>query len=224
MKTKILKALKTKVAPLGFNLAERQSIAETIEDNLNLNEGATDEEINAAIEANISAVLPFLQTAQTVSSRVINDYKEKNPVKPTEPATPPTNGGSSSETQPTQNDEPAWAKALRESNEAVLQRLNEASEQAKSEAYHSQLAVRLKGVAPTFYLREAKKLKFDNDENFEAYIEDVLADWTTFNQDNADKSLQGSATPANGGVTKTDAESIGAMISSGTAAIVESQK
>lgn len=222
MKTKILKALKPKVASLGFNPTERQSIADSIDGNLNLEDDATDEEIDAAINGAITAALPYLQMAQASSTRVINDYKEKNPIKPTDPTTPPANGGNGSETPP-QEDEPAWAKAIRESNEAILARLNRADEADRSQAYQKQLADRLKDVDPIFYTREAKKQKFENDEAFETYVEEVVADWTAFNQGKANESLRGSATPAAGGVSKTEADGIGAMISSGTKAIIESQ-
>ena len=72
----VFQSLKPRVKALGFNKNELKGVAAKIANNLNLEEDATEEDVNAAIEEAIDAAMPFLEFTQKVSSRVINDYKK----------------------------------------------------------------------------------------------------------------------------------------------------
>ena len=67
----VLEALKPKVKAFGFNKKELKGIAAKIADNLTSAEDASIEDLNAEIATQIEAAIPFLQFAQSQSSRVI---------------------------------------------------------------------------------------------------------------------------------------------------------
>lgn len=70
-KQKVLEALKPKAKAFGFNTKELEGIAESISNNLKLEENASDEDVNAAIDNAINAVLPVFTQAQSMANRVI---------------------------------------------------------------------------------------------------------------------------------------------------------
>lgn len=53
-------------------------IAARIADNLTSTDDASDEDVNAEIEAAIDAVLPYLQVSQSFANRVIEENRKKN--------------------------------------------------------------------------------------------------------------------------------------------------
>ena len=75
-KTKqVLSILKPKCKALGFNSSELEGIAADIADNLELDEEASEEDINEKISAEVDSVVPYLKIAQKASNRVIQNYK-----------------------------------------------------------------------------------------------------------------------------------------------------
>lgn len=76
-KSKVLEALKPKVKAFGFNTKELEGIAENISNNLALEENASDEDVNAAIDNAINAVLPVFTQAQSMANRVIEKTKKE---------------------------------------------------------------------------------------------------------------------------------------------------
>ena len=68
--SRVIVKLKPKVASLGFSRLEVEGAASRIASNLA--EDASDEDIDAAIDA----VLPYLELAQTSANRIINKAKD----------------------------------------------------------------------------------------------------------------------------------------------------
>ncbi len=66
----VIVKLKPKVASLGFNRMEIEGVASRIANNLG--DDATEEDIDAEIDA----VMPYLELAQTSASRIINKSKD----------------------------------------------------------------------------------------------------------------------------------------------------
>ena len=77
-KQQVLLKLKLKVKAFGFNKKEVMGIAARIADNLTSTDDASDEDVNAEIEAAIDAVLPYLQVSQSFANRVIEENRKKN--------------------------------------------------------------------------------------------------------------------------------------------------
>ena len=76
-KQQVLLKLKPKVKAFGFNKKEVMGIAARIADNLTSTDDASDEDVNAEIEAAIDAVLPYLQVSQSFANRVIEEKPQK---------------------------------------------------------------------------------------------------------------------------------------------------
>ena len=55
--------MKTKTKALGFNRKELEGLALKIDKNLELEEDASDEDVDAAIETAVEAALPFLEVS-----------------------------------------------------------------------------------------------------------------------------------------------------------------
>ena len=219
MKTKILNILKPKIASLGFSKEEREDVVTHIVSNLSVAEDASDEEINAAITTSVDAVIPMLRLSQSVSSRIVNDYKTKAGKKPTPSGG--NEGGSGG--QENKGDEmPDWFKKYSDKQDA---RFAELEQKNRDKSYSEQLAERLKDVNTSFYGLAAKGRSFSNDEEFEAFIVEVETSWNEFNQGVANDSLSGGFKPkGSSGESKSDVESFAKIINDGTSAIVEQQK
>ena len=68
--------LKPKASSLGFNKEELESVAETLANNLNLDESISDEEAKEAVTKSVDAYLPLLQISQKNANRIITKSKE----------------------------------------------------------------------------------------------------------------------------------------------------
>lgn len=77
-KTKlVLELLKTKAASLGFNKDELEGAAKTIASNLGVDDDATDEALNAAVEKAVAVYMPILELSQKNANRIITKNKEE---------------------------------------------------------------------------------------------------------------------------------------------------
>ncbi len=189
MKSKITAYLKPKIASLGFNAQEVEGIVDNLANNLNVKEGATDEEVNAAVQANCDAVIPILQTAQKVSSRVISKYKEDNPIAETpKPADPPKKA-----------DMPEWFAEYKAEQDQKYETQNKKYEELlksqKNKSYTERLATELKEVSPSFYNLMASGKTFENDEEFTAFVDSVKTNYGTFVEEQKKIALGDSYVP-----------------------------
>ena len=71
--------LKLKAKALGFNAKELKGIAAKIADNLKSAEDASEEDVNAEIDEQIEAVLPYLTFGQSQANRLLDEWKKKHP-------------------------------------------------------------------------------------------------------------------------------------------------
>lgn len=70
--------LKPKVKALGFSKEELQSVAADLADNLDLEDDASDDDVNAEIEKAVDSAVPFLKISQKAASRAIENYKSSH--------------------------------------------------------------------------------------------------------------------------------------------------
>ena len=117
----VLLALKPKVKAFGFNKNELKGVAAKIANNLTLEEDASEEDINEAIDNAIDAVLPYLEMGQKQANRVINDYKKKTVVVDDDDNDDDDDESSSKKaaTAKKEEDVPAWAQAMMKTMEAL---------------------------------------------------------------------------------------------------------
>lgn len=77
-KTKlVLEMLKTKASSLGFSKEELEGAATTIASNLGVDDDASEEVMNAAVEKAVTAYLPLLEMSQKNANRIIQKQKEE---------------------------------------------------------------------------------------------------------------------------------------------------
>ena len=75
---KVLSVLRTKAKQLGLNYKELKGVAAKIADNLELEENASDEDVNSAIEDAVDEAMTFLSVSQSAAQRAIANYKAKH--------------------------------------------------------------------------------------------------------------------------------------------------
>ena len=190
----VLQALKPRVKALGFNKNELKGVAAKIANNLNLEDEATEDDINAAVEDAIDAVMPFLEFTQKVSSRVINDYK-KTAGKPVEDEEDEDDAETSQpkkqKQQPKKDEAPEWAQMLVKKVEELQGELSNVKAEKQTASRKDKLNALLKdaGSYGTRTMKNFTKMKFDSDEEFEDFLEDVQADLEAYNQEQANKGL-----------------------------------
>lgn len=197
----VMSMLKPKVKAFGFNQKELKSIAAKIANNLKSEEDASDEDVNAEIEAAIEAVLPILEFGQSYANRVINDSK-KNEEKDDDddPSITPTNKTLRNKERDSDN-VPSWAKALIESNNALKVELASIKGEKVADTRKAKLETLLKGtdVFGSRIIKSFAKMKFENDDEFDEFYSEVEADLKTFNQERANAGLGKLGIPTNGG-------------------------
>lgn len=184
---KILKMLKPKVVSLGFNEKELESAVKGI---LKLNpnlekEDTTDEAINAILDA----VIPILGVGQQNATRVINEFKKKQN-NPNPPKDEPEDEDEGSENQNKNKNNDKLEKKL----DLIMGELAS----LKGEKTRNTRKIQLEQVVKDAGKYGQKILKefeertyktFENDEEFEAYLESTKQDVLDYLQEENDKGL-----------------------------------
>lgn len=185
---RILKLLKPKVVSLGFNQNELESAVKGI---LKLNpdlekEDTTDEVINAILDA----VIPILGVAQQNATRVINDSKKQNQPKNQPEETQPKNSGSENPQD--------LSTLISEAVKGAITPLEEKISKLEGEKVRGTRASRLNEVVKGAGKFGEKILKdftertyktFENEEEFEAYLEETKKDVQDHIQEETNNSL-----------------------------------
>ncbi|WP_455636508.1 hypothetical protein [Parabacteroides sp.] len=217
-KQQVFVRLKPKLKAFGFNRKELMSVAAKIADNLTSADDASDEDVNAEIDTQIDAVLPYLQVSQSFANRVIEENRKKNDDDETddddddEPSNTTNRQAGSNKKNPKDkgknDDAPEWAKGLVQ----TVQTLNDEIAALKGEkvttSRKSKLEAVLKdsGTFGTRTLKSFSKMNFENDEEFEEFLSEVTEDLKAYNQERADSGLSTMGEPpaAGGGKPKDE--------------------
>ncbi|MDD2192439.1 MAG: hypothetical protein PHO12_07855 [Bacteroidales bacterium] len=185
---RILKLLKPKVTSLGFNEKELESVAKSIHDNNpNLQaEDVSDEDIDKVI----NSVIPILGVAQQNATRVINDSKKQNQSQNQTKETQLKNSGSEN----TQD----LSALISEAVKGAITPLEEKISKLEGEKVRGTRASRLNEVvkgAGKFGERILKDFTertyktFEDEEEFEAYLEETKKDVQDHIQEETNNSL-----------------------------------
>lgn len=197
--------LKPKVKALGFNEKELKGVAAKIADNLTLEEDASEEDINAAIDEAIDAVIPYLEVGRSYANRVINDSK-KNGEEENEDGDGGEDPSSSEQAQkpkqkhakPKEDEEPKWFKIYRETMEKKFAAI-EGARTAETRKGKLEKLLKDSGTFGKQIIKGFSKMKFDTDEEFDEYLSEVEEDLKSYNQELADKGLGGTPPGAGNG-------------------------
>jgi len=195
--------LKPKVKAFGFSRRELKGVAARIADNLMLEDEASDEDINAAVDEAIDAVIPYLEAGRAYANRVINDSK-KNGNEDDDEEDGDNISSSGQSRKPGYNSdnsgdqEPPWFRTYRESMEKRFDALEGAST-AETRKGRLESILKDSGTFGKQILKGFAKMKFENDEEFDEYLSDVEDDLKAYNQELADKGLGGTPPGAGNG-------------------------
>ena len=221
---KVLEYLKPKVKALGFKKEVLEGIAADIADNLEeVEDDASDEDINAKIKPAVDAVIPSLKLAQRLTNQGIEEFRKKqeknNEPKPnpkpapepepkqepkpaTEPKTEPE--PKPSVNPPKKDDEtPAWAKVLIESQNKQMQQQQQLIETLQAEvkgikekdvnAQRRAILDDLLKDTGTFgnrMLKNYERMTFEKDEDFNSFVSDLKEDLAQLNQERENEGLK----------------------------------
>ena len=184
MKQRIFLALKPKVSAFGFNKTELMGIAADIANNLNLKEDATEEEINEAIESKVDSVIPYLKYGQSQANRVIEDLKKKNEAEKKDEE-------EKKEIKEEKTEQSEEMKSLMAMMRSMQEKLNNLEAEKATSSRRSRLENILKdsGTFGQSKLRDFSRMKFDKEEDFDAYCEEVENDLKSLVQESANNGL-----------------------------------
>ena len=184
MKEKLLAALKTKYANLGFGVKAFDGVADY------LSKTVTEEN---QIETAIGGVEGLLKSFQgdidkvrgekTELQRQIDELKKPKPQDPPKPSDPPK----------PDPDEPAWFKAYREKQEAEQSALKSEIDGFKKKETQSGYLAKLttalkeKNIPEGYYSK--RNLVIENDEQLTALTSEIESDWTDFRQGQIDAGV-----------------------------------
>lgn len=190
-KTKqVLSILKPKCKALGFNSSELEGIAADIADNLELDEEASEEDINEKISAEVDSVVPYLKIAQKASNRVIQNYKNN---KSNDENNNDDKAGEGKSNKPSEEADkiPTWAQALIAQNKAIQTELVGLKSERVSDGRRAKLQALLKdtGVFGKNVLKNFDRMSFENESEFDDFYDGVTEDLSALNQERANAGL-----------------------------------
>lgn len=212
-KQRVFLKLKPKTKALGFNKKELMGIAAKIADNLTSEENASDEDVDAEIDSQIEAALPYLSFGQSYANRLLDDERKKKNEKSDdeeeeeidEHIDKPHHQDDPKKNNPKNNgkndDAPAWAKGLVQTVKNLNDELIALKGEKVTASRKSKLESLLKdtGTFGTRTLKSFSRMKFDNDEEFEEFFSEVEEDLKAYNQERADEGLSAMGNPPSGG-------------------------
>ena len=214
---KVLNLLKTKAKAFGFSRSELKSVAASIADNLDLQENASEEEIDSTIEDAVDAVMPFLRVSQSAAQRAIQNYKEthtteddannndvdndregKEPTSnPTESPSKNNKGKGANEALDENNPLYKLLKSMSEKQDALANELNslKATRLVNNRKSKVEELVKNTGTFGKRVLREFGRMSFKNDDDFEDYLDGIKSDIEDENRERAEKGLEALGNP-----------------------------
>lgn len=223
---KVLTVLKTKAKQLGFSYQELKSVAAKIAGNLELEDDASDEDVNSAIENAVDDAMEFLSVSQSAAQRAIANYKAKHNVSDDDDDDVDGGEGDDDDTSNDGNDKkgkknrqqhqapksnedtddnnstPAWAKSLTDAIKSLGDKVSSLERGKVSDGRRIKLQELLKDTGK-FGERKLKDFDriadtFKDDEEFDQYFDEVSEDLDAYNQERADAGLSKLGKPGAG--------------------------
>lgn len=197
--------LKTKCRSFGFSRNELKGIAAKIADKLTLEDDATDDEINEAIEEAVGNALPFLEVSQSAADRQVQAYKDAHPVQDDDDDDDENNNQSSNPSKKSKgakgkDDNSELAEMMRTFTDTINGLKSEISELkagniAKTRRSRVEALTKSTGKFGERILKSFSRMSFKDEEDFDEYLEEVQSQIDEENQDRANKGLERLGTP-----------------------------
>ena len=226
LKDKVFAKLKIEAKSFGYNKKELESAAATIADNLDLDENASEEDEDAAVDKSVKAYLPLLKLGQSAYGRMVKAYKDQhasddddddNNDDDDDDDDSKSKGQKKSKSKSKDDDDktPEWAKAMMANVEKLSNEVTSLKSEKTTLGRRAKLEVLLKdtGIFGTSTLKNFDRMTFKDDEAFDEFYDEVEQNLKDLNQERANKGLDQLGEPPQGGQKKetkteeaTDAE------------------
>lgn len=193
-KTKLVfNVLKLKSKALGFSKEELEGIAADVANNFELDEEASDEDVNAEIEKQVDAVTPYLKIAQKTAQRTIQKFKDSddNDDEDTNPDGTGIKEDNHKSEKVLEEKVPAWAQALITQNKALQTEILGLKSERETDGRRSKLKALLKdkGTFGKSVLKSFDRMKFENESEFDDFYDGVVEDLAAIDQERANEGL-----------------------------------
>ena len=198
----VLVILKPKSKALGFSREELEGIAADVANNLELDEEASDEDVNAEIEKQVNAVLPYLKIAQKTAQRTIQSFKDSQDLDDDEVDDDEDPAGNKKpiRKQKKEKEEPAseWARTLITQIQDLKTEIIGLKSERENDGRRSKLKALLKdkGTFGKTVLKNFDKMKFENESEFDDFYDGVVEDLAAIDQERANEGLGKLGAPA----------------------------
>ena len=206
---KVMREVKTKMKALGFSRKELESVASNIDDNLTIEDDASDEDIASAITEAVDAAMPYLKIAQKSASRQTKAALEAAKGKDDDDEDESDDDDDSEDEEDEKTVEKQHKKRNRRQAksenteimkllEAMSKRMekqdeviNALKQNNTSDKRKTRLEKVLKdtGSFGKRILRQFDKMKFDSDDDFNDFLDEVKEDLEEANQERANAGL-----------------------------------
>lgn len=207
---KVLDALKTNrdIKALGFSRKELKGVAANVANKLKLNEDASDEEVSEAISDAIDDVLPLLQLTQSAADRQVSEYRNAHPV----PDDDESVDDQDDDDEPVRRSPSQKGKKSKKDGDdtsesaillAAIDKLSKSFSELKIDVNalktgntannrKSRVKELLKdtGKFGECQLKSFSRMKFDTEEEFEDYLDELKEDIEEENKERLEKGLE----------------------------------
>jgi hypothetical protein len=212
---KVFTLLRTKTKAIGLNRKELESLALRIDKNLQLEEDASDEDVDAAIEEAVEAALPFLEVSQSMAQRSIQSALQRRSSQQGNDDDDDDDDDSDDDDQNDDDDgngnrqrgkgkknrnkhkseDSELMKMLKEQNEAIKSlkgQIDSLQGDRVTESRRTKLKNLVKdtGTFGKSVLRQFDLMTFKDDDAFDDYLDEVQKDLDDLNQERANDGLQ----------------------------------
>ena len=211
---KVLDALKTNrdIKALGFSRKELKGVAANVANKLQLKDDATDEEVSEGISDAIDDVLPLLQLTQSAADRQVSEYKNAHPA-PDDDDVPPDDeqdddddparrspsqkgkNGKKGKKDSDDDQDSAILNAIKGLTTAVATLQGDVTALKSGNTTSSRTAkvrelLKDTGKFGERRLKSFSHMKFENEEEFEDYLDELKEDIEEENKERLEKGLE----------------------------------
>lgn len=208
---KVLDALKTNrdIKALGFSRKELKGVAANVANKLQLKDDATDEEVSEGISDAIDDVLPLLQLTQSAADRQVSEYKNAHPAPDDDDVPPddeqdddddparrsPSQKGKKGKKDSDDDQDSAILNAIKGLTTAVATLQGDVTA-LKSGNTTSRRTAKVRellkdtGKFGERRLKSFSRMKFENEEEFEDYLDELKEDIEEENKERREKGLE----------------------------------
>lgn len=215
IRERVQKRLKPKVKQFGFTKKVFKSVAAKVADNLeDIDENASEDDINAKIDDAIAAVMPYLALVQSQAAEQLEEWKKSQLKSDNEEDGEETEDDDSDDTQQNRSNKSRHSKTVNNGNsgnskelKVLLDAVNALKDEVSSlksgkitDARKSKLEALLKdsGAFGRRTLKDFSSKAFADENEFEDYISDVQDDLKAYNQELSNRGLSGAGDPPGG--------------------------